>query len=64
MFDVNLVVSENVTLADDTITLPVCTLSQVALILMLSKSHYETSCIPYILESNPHSVFGDFLNGN
>jgi len=39
MPDVNLVVSENVTLADDTITLPVCTLSQMALTLMLSKSH-------------------------
>jgi hypothetical protein len=26
------------------------------------KWHWPT-CIPYILESNPHSVFGDFLNG-
>jgi hypothetical protein len=30
---------------------------------LLVKPELLTSYIPYILESNPHSVFGDFLNG-
>jgi len=49
MPDVNLVVSENVALADDTITLPVQKLFQVALTFMSSKSHYETSSISCVV---------------
>jgi len=60
MLDVNLVVSENVALADDTITLSVRTLSQVALTLVSSKSHYETSwiCYPVVcfLKRSSHKI--------
>jgi hypothetical protein len=59
MPDVNLAAIENIDLADDTITLPVRTLFQVALTLMSSKSHYETSCVSSVvcfLKCSSHKI--------
>jgi hypothetical protein len=33
------------------------------IVLYATKNHQMQENIPHILEFNPHSVFGDFLNG-